>query len=137
MTKDIWLNLPVKDVARSKAFFTALGFTQNTRMGDTDHFASFFIGDKKFVLMLFPEATFKSFTQHSVTDTTQSSEVLISIDAETPGEVDEMAKKAEAAGGTVYGKPGAKDGWMYGCGFTDLDGHRWNVLHMDMSKMPK
>ncbi len=87
--------------------------------------------------MLFSEAMFANFTQHEITDTNKSTEVLISIDAENRAEVDELSKKAEAAGGTVFGKPSEIQGWMYGCGFTDLDGHRWNVLHMDMSKMPK
>jgi predicted lactoylglutathione lyase len=48
-----------------------------------------------------------------------------------------MLKKAVNAGGTVFSESEEKDGWMYGCGFADLDGHRWNVLYMDMSKMPK
>jgi predicted lactoylglutathione lyase len=50
--------------------------------------------------------------------------------------VDELAETAKAAGGTVYAEPGENQGWMYGCGFSDPDGHRWNVLYMDMSKMP-
>ena len=50
--------------------------------------------------------------------------------------VDEMLKKAVNAGGTVFSQSEEKDGWMYGCGFADLDGHRWNVLYMDMNKMP-
>lgn len=136
-TKEIWLNLPVKNVAKSKEFFKALGFTQNTSHGDTDENACFIIGEKKMVLMLFPEATFKSFTQHEISDTNTGSQILISIDAETREEVDELAKKAADAGGNLFAKPGEKDGWMYGCGFADLDGHRWNVLHMDMSKMPR
>ena len=47
-----------------------------------------------------------------------------------------MAKKAEAAGATVFCKPQESQGWMYSCGLVDLDGHRWNVLYMDPSKMP-
>ena len=86
--------------------------------------------------MLFTEATFKSFTQHEIADAGRATEVLFSIDAETKEEVDEMARKASAAGGTVFGEPGGKER-MYGCGFADLDGHRWNVLYMDMNKMPK
>jgi predicted lactoylglutathione lyase len=86
--------------------------------------------------MLFPEATFESFIQHTITDTTQNSEILISIDAESIEEVDELAQKAVAAGGILFGKPSLVQGWMYGCGFTDLDGHRWNVLYMDTNKIP-
>ena len=74
---------------------------------------------------------------HPITDANQSNEVLFSMSATTPVEVDEMASKVVEAGGTLYSKPGYKDGWMYGCGFTDLDGHRWNILNMDMSKMPQ
>jgi uncharacterized protein len=74
---------------------------------------------------------------HQITNTAQSNEVLFSISADSPAEVDELARRAVDAGGILYAKPGYKDGWMHGCGFTDLDGHRWNVLYMDLSKMPK
>lgn len=136
MTKELWINLPVKDVARSKEFFSRLGFSFNEQMS-TDHSACLLVGAKKLVVMLFAEPVFKGFTQHEVADTKQATEVLFSIDAESREEVDEMAKKATDAGGMVFGKPSENQGWMYGCGFTDLDGHRWNVLYMDMSKMPK
>jgi predicted lactoylglutathione lyase len=137
MTKEIWINLPVKDVNKSREFFTSLGFRLNEHYGNNDTSASLFIGHKNIVLMLFAESMFKGFVQHPVSDTKQGSEVLFSLDAESRAEVDEMAKKAEAAGGHVFGKPGESQGWMYGCGFADPDGHRWNVLHMDFSKMPK
>lgn len=87
--------------------------------------------------MLFPEATFRTFTGNGVVDTSQATEVLLSVGAGSREEVDEIAAKVEQAGGIVYGKPGDKDGWIFGCGFADLDGHRWNVLYMDMTKMPK
>ena len=137
MTKELWINLAVKDVKKSKEFFTKLGFSFNSKYGDTEHSACLTVGTKNIAVMLFEESVFKGFTQNNITDTKQSTEVLLSIDAESREEVDEMAKKAEAAGGIVFGKPGEKQGWLYGCGFTDLDGHRWNVLYMDMSKMPK
>ena len=87
-------------------------------------------------MMLFKEAAFKNFTGNKITDSNQSTEVLFSIDAETREEVDEMVEKVVKAGGTIYAEAGDNDNWMYGCGFADLDGHRWNVLYMDMSKMP-
>ena len=52
-------------------------------------------------------------------------------------EIDQLAKKVASAGGTVFAPPGENQGWMYGFAFTDPDGHRWNALHIDMSKMPK
>lgn len=137
MTKEFWINLPVKDLKKSKEFFTKLGFSFNTQYGNSDESAALMIGSKNSIVMLFVEPSFKKFTGNEIVNTKQASEVLLSIDAESRAEVDEMALKAEAAGGIVFGKPGENQGWMYGCGFTDLDGHRWNVLYMDMTKMPK
>ena len=136
MTKELWINLPVKDVKRSKEFFTRLGFAFNTTHGDGPDSACMLVGTKGIVVMLFSEHLFKGFTQHAMTDTKQSSEVLLSFDAESRTEIDDLAKKAEASGGIVFGKPTEIQGWMYGCRFTDPDGHRWNALYMDMSKVP-
>ncbi|PSL43846.1 hypothetical protein CLV51_107157 [Chitinophaga niastensis] len=135
--KQFWINLPVKDVNKSKSFFTELGFKLNTNHGNTANSASLLLGDKDVVVMLFDEPTFKGFTNNDITSTQQSTEVLLSIDAASKEEVDEMAKKAIAAGGASNHKPSAMQGWMYGCVFSDIDGHRWNVLYMDMSKMPQ
>lgn len=137
MTKELWINLPVKDVKKSKAFFTSLGFSFNSEHGDTDHSACLMIGQKKTVVMLFDEPTFRSFTNHETADANLSAEVLVSVDAESKEEVDAMAAKAIAAGGKSNHVPRDMQGWMYGCVFSDPDGHRWNVLYMDMSKMPK
>jgi len=136
MTKELWLNLPVKDVNRSKEFFTKLGFSFNTKHGNTDISACLIVGTKNIAVMLFAEHVFKSFTGTDIADTQKSAEILISFDAESKEEVDELAKKVEDAGGNLYHKPSEQQGWMYGCAFADLDGHRWNVLYMDMSKMP-
>lgn len=136
MPKDFWINMPVKDVAASTAFFTSLGFSFNPRFTGNADMACMFAGDKKVVVMLCSEQLFKRFTGNEINDTKQATEMLLSIDAESREEVDEIARKAAAAGGSVFGKPAESQGWMYGCGFTDLDGHRWNILYRDMSKMP-
>ncbi|TCD10451.1 extradiol dioxygenase [Pedobacter frigidisoli] len=136
MTKSIWINLPVNNINKSKDFFSVLGFTLNTQYGVRDDSASFLIGDSNFVLMLFEKSLYEGFAGTSVDDNRSGSEVLFSIDAESPEEVDDLAKKVIAAGGTIYGEPGYSQGWMYGCGFMDLDGQRWSILYMDMSKMP-
>ncbi|MBW1657072.1 MULTISPECIES: VOC family protein [Flavobacterium] len=135
MTKQIWLNLPVKDVAKAKDFFWKIGFSFNEQH-DTPSSTCMVVGENNFVVMLFEEMLFSSFSQNGVVDTKSGSEVLISIDAESREEVDELAKKAAEAGGTVFAPPAESQGWMYGCGFADLDGHRWNVLFMDFSKLP-
>ncbi|MEP7196510.1 MAG: VOC family protein [Saprospiraceae bacterium] len=137
MEKNLWLNLPVKNLSKSKAFFLELGFKLNPEFGNADNCASFIVGDNKVGLMLFEEPTFKGFSQNEIANTSKGTEVLFSIGAENHKEVDDMAAKAVKAGGKVFTEPAAKDGWMYGCGFADLDGHRWNSLYMDMSKMPK
>ena len=134
MTKQIWLNLPVKDVAKSKDFFWKIGFSFNEQH-DTPSSTCMVVGDSHFVVMLFEESLFTSFSQNKLTDTQSSSEVLISIDAESASEVDELAKKVEEAGGTIFSPPAESQGWMYGFGFADLDDHRWNVLFMDFSKL--
>lgn len=137
MTKKLWLNLPVKDIVKSKEFFGKLGFSFDTEYGNSEHSACFVVGDDDFHVMLFPEETFKGFTKNELSDTKTGSEILISIDAGSREEVDEAARKVFDAGGTVFGEPAEHQDWMYGCGFADLDGHRWNVLYMDFSKMPK
>ncbi|UVI28395.1 VOC family protein [Paenibacillus spongiae] len=134
MSKELWLNLPVKDVKKSKEFYTRIGFSLNPQHPNTDEAVSLIVGDNKVVVMLFPESTFKGFTRNEIADTKQATEVLISIGADSREEVEELAKKAAEAGGTVFCEPEGQ-GWMYSAGFADLDGHRWNVLYMDMSQM--
>jgi uncharacterized protein len=136
MIKEPWINLPVKNVTKSVAFFKQLGFSFNAERTN-EMMAAMIIGKAKIAFMLFDEKMFQSFIQHPIADTSKGSEVLISFDAESAEEVDTLVANVKAAGGTVYGEPGWNQGWMYGCGFVDLDGHRWNMLYMDLSKMPK
>lgn len=137
MQNELWLNLSSKDLKKAKEFFIKIGFTINDRHS-APHMVSLFVGNKNVVVNFFEEKLFQGFIGGQlITNTSQSNEVLFSIGADSPADVDDIAHKAVAAGGQLYGKPGYKDGWMYGCGFTDLDGHRWNVLYMDFTKMPK
>ena len=136
MTKQVWLNLSSKDLDRARKFFTAIGFRVNENHSN-ETMLGIFAGEKNFPVMLFEEKTFAEVIMHTVTDTAGSSEVIISFDAESREEVDEMCKKATDAGGNVFSKPAEIQGWMYGCAFTDPDGHRWNILYMDMAKRQK
>lgn len=137
MSRELWLNLPVREPERAKAFYTQLGFRLNEQYASQDGSLSLIAGDNQVVLMLFPETTFRTFAGNPIADSRQGTEVLFSLGANSRDEVDEIALKAESAGGTVFSKPGEQGGWMYGCGFADPDGHRWNALYMDMSKMPQ
>ena len=133
MTKQIWLNLPVKNIEKSKKFFSSIGFSFNEEYCN-DQSACMLVGEKNFVVMLFEESMFVTFVQNNVLASPTHAEMLISIDAESRQEVEDLAQKVNDAGGVVFAKPAENQGWMYGCGFSDLDGHRWNVLFMDYSK---
>jgi len=137
MARDVWINLPVKDLAKSVSFYTEIGFAPNPGPGNSAHSASFTIGEKKVVLMLFTENAFSGFTNNALSDTTQGTEVLFSIGADKRAQVDDIAMRARDAGGKVFREPGESNGFMYGCGLLDPDGHRWNALYMDFSKMSK
>ena len=135
--KTIWLNLPVKDLQKSKQFFRDIGFRENPGHKEAKHLGSFLIGEGNFVMMLFPEGDIKNYIQNEITDTSKSNEMLINIDAQSKEEVDAFAKVVTKAGGHVYFKPTEVDGWMYILSFADLDGHRWSMLYMEPEKMPK
>ena len=135
MTKEIWINLPVKDVNRTKEFFGKIGFALNEKH-TTGDMICFEVGEKKITVLFFAEDTFKGFTKNKISDTKAGTEVLISFDAKDREEVNEMARRVFEAGGTVFSEPAEIQGWMYGCAFADLDGHRWNIVYMDFSKMP-
>ena len=134
--KSIWLNLPVKNVSKSREFFKAIGFKENPLHENNKNLASFLIGEHDFVLMLFPYETFKGFIRGEISDMKKGKEVLINIDAQSREEVDRMAALVRKAGGKIFAEPGESQGWMYAFGFDDPDGHRWSMLYMDMSKSP-
>ena len=136
MTRQFWINLPVKDVSKSKAFFATLGFGFNPRFAESKEAACMEIGDKDVVVMLFLSSTFDQMTKQFGGNSSQGGGVLLSFDAESKEEVDELAIKIAHAGGKIISPPTSIQGWMYGCTFEDLDGHRWNILFMDTAKTP-
>jgi len=134
MTKQIFINLPVKDLKKSMAFFEKLGFTFNMQFTD-DNAACMIIGENIYAMLLL-EKFFKTFANKEIADAKKTTEVLIAIDAESRQAVNEMIKKAVEAGGSTYRNP-QDNGWMYGHSFADLDGHQWEVLYIDESQMRK
>jgi len=133
MARQIFINLPVKDLKQSITFFKKLGFKFNPQFTD-DKAACMIIGENIYSMLLL-EKLFKSFTKKKVADAKKTTEVLIAIDVKSRKDVDKMIKKVVAAGGSLYNNP-QDHGWMYGHSFADLDGHQWEVLYMDESKMP-
>ena len=134
MPSKIFVNLPVKDLKRSIDFFTHLGFSFNPQFTD-DKAACLVISEGSIYAMLLTEPMFKNFTKKEIADASKTTEVLIAIDADSREQVDEMVKKAVEACGSIYAKP-ADHGWMYQHSFADPDGHQWEILYMDESKLP-
>jgi predicted lactoylglutathione lyase len=130
MATKIFVNLPVKDLQKSMAFFTKLGFRFNPQF--TDKTAACLIVSEDIFAMLLTEDKFKTFTPKQICDASKYTEVLVALSAESRKEVDEMVRKAVGAGGTTYNKP--QDlGFMYGHGFQDLDSHIWEIFYMEPS----
>lgn len=132
MVTKIFINLPVKDLKKSMDFFTSLGFTFNQQF--TDEKAACLVMSEHIFAMLLTEPFFKTFTKKAVADAHKTTEVMLAIDSESKEAVDLMVKKAVAAGGAIYMEP-QDHGWMYQHSFADLDGHQWEILYMDESKL--
>lgn len=130
MAKEIWINLPVKNLAAAREFYTQAGFLLHEGTHDNENMAGFIVEDQNVRIMLFQEETFKGFTRNELAKTSLGTEVLFSLSAGTIEEVDSLIFRIQQAGGTVFAEPGEQNG-MYGAGFCDLDGHRWNLVVMD------
>jgi hypothetical protein len=128
MATQIFVNLPVKNLDQSIAFFTKLGYTFNPQF--TDENATCMIVSENIYVMLLVEDFFKSFTKKEIPDTATNAQVIIALSSESREQVDEWVHKAVAAGATT---PNEKQdqGFMYGWGFQDLDGHLWETMYMD------
>ena len=128
MPRQIFVNLPIKNMERSKAFFSALGFTFNPQF--TNEQGACMVISETIYTMLLVEPFFQTFTKKPIADATKTTEVLVCLSCESREEVDALVKKALAAGGTSPNPP-QDHGFMYGHGFTDLDGHIWELVYMD------
>ena len=133
MTTQMYLNLPVKNLKRSVEFFTKLGYTFNPQF--TDENATCMIVSENIFVMLLVEKFFQSFTNKPICDATKNTEAMIGLSCASRAAVDEMVRKAIAAGGTSPRKP-QDHGFMYGHGYEDLDGHIWEVFYMEPGATP-
>ena len=128
MATKIFVNLPVKDLNKSVDFFTKLGYSFNPQF--TNEKATCMIISEDIYVMLLVEKFFKTFTKKEITDASKSTEAIICLSADSKDAVDEMIRKAVSAGAKT---PGDKqdNGFMYGHGYEDLDGHLWEIMWMD------
>jgi len=132
MATKIFVNLPVKDLKKTIDFFRKLGFSFNPQF--TDEKAACMIINEDAYVMLLTEPFFKTFTHKHIIDATKSTEVLVSLSAESKEKVNELHKKALSIGASEIGKP--QDlGYMYGRSFNDINGHTWKIIWMDVEAM--
>jgi predicted lactoylglutathione lyase len=124
----MFVNLPVRDLQRSKAFFAKLGFTYDPRFTD-DKAACMVVSDVAYVMLL-QEAFYRTFTNREPCDTTRQNEGLVALSCESRAEVDALVRTALEAGG-AQAMPPQDHGFMYERSFYDPDGHHWEVLWMD------
>ncbi|REC60970.1 glyoxalase/bleomycin resistance/extradiol dioxygenase family protein [Chryseobacterium pennae] len=129
----IYVNLPVKDVQKTRAFWTTLGFSINEQFSD-DKAVCVVMKEDHIYTMFLKEEFFQTFTNRPFAkgDTTQ---VLLAIGVESREEVDQMVKAALENGGSKYSEP-MDHGWMYQNAFADLNGHQWEVMYADASQIP-
>jgi uncharacterized protein len=128
MNTKIFVNLPVKSLNQSVEFFTSLGFQFNSQF--TDETSTCMIVSEDIFVMLLTHEKFKTFTPKEICDSTKSIEVLLCLSSESRENVDDMVRKAIAAGGITYKEP-QDHGFMYEHGFQDLDGHIWEIIYME------
>ena len=128
--RQLFVNLAVSDLERSKEFFSKLGFEFNPRF--TDENAACMVLSDQASVMLLAEPFFKTFTKKAITDTSSQTEGLFAVSCGSKAEVDEMVSAAIAAGGKPA-MPPIDHGFMYGSSFYDLDGHHWEPMWMDQA----
>ena len=128
MSTKIFVNLPVKDLNRSMAFYQQLGYSFNPQF--TDETATCMVISEDIYAMLLTHAKFAEFTHKQIADATATTEVLTALSTDSREAVDELVNKAVAAGGKEYRQPSDYD-FMYTRSYDDPDGHTWEILWMD------
>lgn len=134
MATKVFINLPVKDLDKSKTFFAGLGYKFNPQFSD-EKTACMIISDTIHAMLL-SEEYFQTFTNKNVCDAKNSTEVLIALDAASKDEVQNIVATAKKLGGTIY-KDAADHGWMYQHSFADLDGHQWEFAYLNETQFNK
>ncbi|HEU6442798.1 MAG TPA: VOC family protein [Microvirga sp.] len=130
MSKLIFVNLPVADLARANAFYEAIGAVKNPQF--SDHTATCMVISETIHAMLLTHEKFRQFTPKKIANARETTEVLICLSAGSREEVDATVAKAAAAGGRADPGPQQDYGFMYGRSFEAPDGHIWEVMWMDM-----
>jgi hypothetical protein len=131
--KQIFVNLPVKDLKKSVDFFTKVGFEFNVNF--TDESATCMIIGENIYAMLLVEDRFQSFISKKISNAADTAEVIVALSVDSREQVDLIVQAALDAGAKPYNDP-QDHGFMYGWSFQDLDDHLWEVSYMDLSSFP-
>jgi hypothetical protein len=134
MPKMIFLNLPVSDLARSVAFYEAVGATRNPQF--SNEAAACMVLSDTIHVMLLTHDFYRGFTSKPIADAHAASGALICVSEDSRAAVDSTVERAARAGGKADPGPTQDHGFMYGRSFEDPDGHHWEVMWMDMSQVP-
>jgi predicted lactoylglutathione lyase len=129
MSKMIFVNLPVTDLPRSKAFYEAVGFTNNPQF--TNENAAAMVWSDTIYVMLLTHEFWKTFTDRAIPNAHESAQVFLCLSHDSREAVDAIVAKAGAAGGMAEPTPTQDHGFMYGSSFEDPDGHIWENNWMD------
>jgi len=135
MSKQIFVNLPVRDLNKATAFYTAIGATKNPQFSDDT--ASCMVLSESIFVMLLTHAKWATFTSKPIVNAHRESEVMLALSAENRQAVDKITDAAGANGGKADVNPKQDHGFMYGRSFEDVDGHIWECMFVDMSQIPK
>lgn len=129
MPTQMYVSLPVKNLDKTVAFFTALGFTFNAQFSN-EKAACMVIHEGASYVMLMAEPFFQTFTPRPIPDAKTTAGALISLSRSSREDVDAIVAKAVAAGGSSPNHP-QDHGFMYEHDFEDPDGHLWGVMWMN------
>lgn len=129
MSRMIFVNLPVADLQKSRAFLEALGAVNEPKF--TDDTAACMTFSESIHVMLLTHDKFSQFTPRPITDARAGSEVLLALSADSRESVDSTVERGVSAGGTADPAPKQDYGVMYGRSVADPDGHIWEIMWMD------
>lgn len=135
MTQMIFVNLPVTDLIRSKAFYEAIGAINNPQF--TDETAAMMSFSEAVNVMLLTHDKWRQFTSKTISDARSQAQVMLALSRDSRAAVDAITAEAERQGVVIDPTPKQDHGWMYGRSFEDPDGHIWEVMWMDVAAMER
>ncbi|VWC89872.1 VOC family protein [Burkholderia contaminans] len=133
MSRQLFINLPVRDLSKATAFYTAIGASMNPQFSDDT--SSCMVLSDTLCVMLMTHEKWARFTKKPIVDSRRESEVMLALSADDRESVDRLTDIAGAHGGKADVNARQDLGFMYGRSFEDPDGHIWEVMFVDMSRI--